>query len=103
MRTLFIDFDLYAEDDPDFKLELIALMIDNLNELHAAYGVSINQKEPMIFRKAYHKVKTTIAMLEDPELNAVVEELKNPDVDPSIVSRFGNIITELIESLSGVK
>ncbi|MBA4055989.1 MAG: hypothetical protein C0490_14840 [Marivirga sp.] len=102
-RTLFIDFEMYADNDPEFKQELIALMIDNLNELHKAYGTSVKQKDPEIFRKACHKVKTTLVMLEDPEIDAVVEDLKKPDVDPGNISRFENIIAELVESLLGEK
>ncbi len=102
-RALLIDFELYADNDPDFKRELITLMIDNLREVLAAYKASVKQSEPDIFSKACHKMKTTLVMLEDPELTAVVEDLKRPDAEPGNVSRFGKIIAELIESLSEAK
>ena len=41
-RALFIDFDLYAENDPDFKQELIELMIENLHELRQAHCRSVD-------------------------------------------------------------
>lgn len=102
-RELFVDFELYADNDPDFKRELVTLMIDNLTELHGAYKVSATQSDPVLFSKAVHKMKTTLVMLEDPELNTVIEDLKRPDAEPGNISRFGNIIAELIESLSEVK
>jgi hypothetical protein len=102
-RTLLVDFELYADNDPEFKQELIALMIDNLTELHSAFKDSVKQNDPDIFRKSCHKMKTTLVMLEDPELDAIVIDLKQPDVEPGSISRFGNVIAELIESLSEVK
>lgn len=102
-RTLLVDFELYADNDPEFKQELIILMIDNLTELHSALKMSAKANEPDIFRKSCHKMKTTMVMLADSELNAVVEDLKRPDAEPGNISRFGNIVAELIESLSDVK
>lgn len=99
-RTLFIDFDLYAEDDAAFKQELIELMIENLRELQQSYGLSVDGNDPEIFLKACHKVKTTLSMLADGELDAIVEELKSPGASPSKVALFEKLCAEIITSLS---
>ena len=99
-RTLFIDFKLYADNDEAFKQELIELMIENLRELQQAYGLSVDRNDPEIFLKACHKVKTTLSMLADSELDAVVEELKSPGVSPSRVALFDKLTAEIIISLS---
>lgn len=98
-RILFIDFDLYAENDPDFKQELIELMIDNLQELQQAYDLSAEQHEPVFFLKACHKVKTTLSMLADVEFNVAVEDLKNPGVSAERISLFKKLSGEIIISL----
>lgn len=102
-RPLFIDFELYADNDPEFKQELITGMIDNLNELLEALRASIKQNDRTIFSKSYHKMKTTLVMLEDPEFDAVIEDLRKPEVDPMHIPRFQNIVAEIISSLLGVK
>ena len=102
-RPLFIDFELYADNDPEFKLELIESMVDNLHELQKAYSYSVENKDPQFFSKTYHKVKTTIVMLEDDEFNKLIEELKNPAVDADKVSLFNKLIVEIIRSLSAEK
>jgi len=102
-RKLFIDFDLYADNDPDFKQELIELMIDNLQELQQAYRLSAEQHDPQIFLKACHKVKTTLCMLEDIELQAVVEDLKHPGMTQDKVFLFNKLSAEIIASLLAEK
>ena len=102
-RTLFIDFDLYADNDPDFKLELIQLMIENLEELQQAFILSVRQNDLQIFIKACHKVKTTLCMLADGELDAIVEDLKVPGINPEKVSLFNKLNVEIINSLSAEK
>ena len=102
-RALFIDFNLYAENDPDFKEELIELMIENLRELQQAYARSVEQLDPELFRKACHKVNTTLTMLEDRDLNAAVEDLKNPEVDKSRVHVFNKLTDAIITGLSAEK
>ena len=70
-RELYVDFALYADNDPEFKAELIDGMIENLEELEQAYFQSLTQQDPTYLKKACHKVQTTLSMLDDKELNAV--------------------------------
>lgn len=102
-RALFIDFDLYADNDPDFKNELIQLMVDNLHELQQAYHDSVEQHNTEGFKKICHKVKTTLCMLADREFYAVVEELKNSGVDQDRVSFFNQLISEITAGLLNEK
>src|SRR5688572_27083072 len=74
-RPLHVDFDKYTDGDSDFKRELVVLMIDNISELlQSAKSVEtdINQ-----FLKVIHKIKPTIEMLEDPELNDTITSIKS--------------------------
>jgi hypothetical protein len=98
-RPLVVDFDLYADNDPDFKQELIELMVDNLEELLEAYKTSVEQKDPPFFSKACHKVKTTLVMLEDKELDALVEDLKTMEADETRAFLLKKICEEIIASL----
>ena len=102
-RTLFVDFELYADNDPDFKRELIDHMVDNLQELLQAYRTSIDQNDTTPFQKVCHKVKTTLVILEDDELNALVEDLKNMSVEGARISLLNKICAEIIASLLSEK
>jgi hypothetical protein len=102
-RALFIDFELYAENDPVFKEELIDMIIENLHELQQAYNYSVERHDPEVFRKACHKVKTTISMLADQEFDTVVEDLKSSKVDQSRVSFFNKLSAGIIASLLNEK
>jgi hypothetical protein len=98
-RALFIDFNLYADNDPAFKQELIGLMVDNLQELQQALHISVEQKDPEFFLKACHKATTTLIMLEDKELNALVEDLKIKEADEARISLLNKLSAEIISSL----
>jgi hypothetical protein len=98
-RALFIDFDLYAENDPVFKEELIDLIIENLRELQQTYNYSVERQDPGLFRRVCHKVSTTLSMLADQELDTVIEDLKNSNVDQARVSFFNKLSTGIIASL----
>lgn len=99
-RILSIDFSDYAGDDTAFKQELIGLMIENLQELQNVYRRSFKQKDSSLFLKVCHKVKTTVLMLEDKELIALVEELKNGEPDLERVSLLSALCGEIIDCLS---
>lgn len=81
MRPLFIDFDLYTDGDPVFKLEFIQLMIDNLHELQEGIRESLRTNNGQPFSLKYHKVASTIEMLNDAmlieDLNALRDHFKD--------------------------
>ena len=75
-RRLSIDFDLYTDGDADFKSELIISMIDNLEELTQSLENAVELGAPDFFNKVCHKIKPTIAMLEDNELTQLIDIAK---------------------------
>lgn len=102
-RALSIDFAQFSDNDPAFKARLIDLMIENLAELEEGYYQTVNSKDPTFLLKAYHKVKTTLTMLDDKELDAVVEDLKDPGIGPAAISRYKRISAEITSSLLAEK
>jgi hypothetical protein len=99
-RPLFVDFDKYTDGDNDFKKELALLMIDNIYELIGS--LESTQKDLQVFLKTIHKIKPTIEMLDDAELN---ENIKNVEAEPGqqmMLSSLRNICTDIIHSLQKV-
>ena len=99
-RPLFIDFDLYTDGDADFKKELITLMIENLRELQKVK----QQNDHSLFLKACHKVKSTLNILNDNALNAVVNDLseaavKNEQGKQEHVAQLHALCEEIVRSL----
>ncbi|MBA4058075.1 MAG: hypothetical protein C0490_25380 [Marivirga sp.] len=66
---------MYTEGDPDFKLVLMELIIENLQELQQCLSEAIEQNDPTVFSRACHKAKTTLVMLNIDELSNTAEEL----------------------------
>ena len=101
-RPLFIDFELYSEGDKDFKRELIASMINDLEELQQASRRSCLQSDPAAFHTAIHKVKATVTMLNDADLISAVENLRNAlpaSVQSKELTSFQNVCSEVMASL----
>lgn len=77
IRPLFIDFDAHTDGDADFKKELIRLMIGDIWEL---YHAQHNGREA--FLKISHKIKATLEILNDKDLNNVIEQLPDALTQP---------------------
>lgn len=77
MRPLFIDFELYTDGDDAFKLEFTQLMIDNLRELEESIQQSLRSNNGGLFSLKYHKVASTIEMLNDVELTESLDALRD--------------------------
>src|SRR5258706_4939015 len=75
-RPLAIDFDKYTDGNPNYKYELILLLIGNILELIQSLHIAIDQNNQEIFKNVYQRVKPTLSMLNDEELMNVMEELK---------------------------
>ncbi len=101
-RPILVDFELYTDGDPEFKKELITLMIDNLSELKLAGRQSLEVQNTEVFSKACHKIKITLVMLADQELQAATEALTNQGMNPDKISDLNKIIEELIAGLLDV-
>jgi PAS domain S-box-containing protein len=74
-RTL--DLDLYTEGDPEFKRELAGMLLKNIEELGTSLKEAIHERDPAIFSRACHKIKTTVSMLGDMEFSAVIDRIKD--------------------------
>lgn len=75
-RPLAIDFNLYTNGDPDFKQELISHLIENVKEVKLALP-DFDQTASINFIKVHHKVKATVAMLNDTEFTEMLEEIRS--------------------------
>jgi hypothetical protein len=82
LRPLNIKFDVYSDgDDNEFKSELLSLMKGSVLELQSAAVTSFNLRNADIFRKAAHKAKSTLVLLDDTEFFSAVEEFKEQVVE----------------------
>jgi len=90
----FGQLDLYADGDPDFRQVLINLMINNLAELRRSITMEL-----AVFRKACHKMKTTLAMLGSRELSDIVEELNHRIEGQDRIDTFDKLCGDSIKSL----
>ena len=75
-RPLKIKFDLYADSEPDFKSELVELMISNVTELQYACYKAFYTGEAKLFQTISHKIKSTLILLDDREFVYVIDDLK---------------------------
>ncbi|MBI1769741.1 MAG: response regulator [Bacteroidetes bacterium] len=104
-RPLFINFNLYTDGDPDFKKELITLLIDNVRELQQTLRSQAHNVSK-IFHEVLHKVTSTVGMLCDKEFSETLEEIKmmcdsgqTGEVFHIKVNRFNNLCDQVVESL----
>jgi CheY-like chemotaxis protein len=104
-RPLFINFNLYTDGDPDFKKELISLLVGNISELQHSL-LSIAQTTSKIFLGVLHKVDSTVGMLCDQEFSQTLEEIKTMCImgqegEPfhRKLNHFSGLCNQVIESL----
>jgi len=102
-RPLNIDFNLHIAGDLKFKSEFIRLLIANMNELHQAWRTAIETNEETLFKRASHKVKPTLLILNDPELSSVVDALNVTMSDIKTNLQFNKICIAVIQSLEAEK
>jgi hypothetical protein len=102
-KVISIDFNQFSENDPAFKVLMIDLMIENLEELENAYYQSLNSGDASLLFRAYHKVKTTLVILADGELDVVVEDLRDPMLGPAAIFEYKRIRAEITSSLLAEK
>lgn len=100
------DLKTYIENDPVFACEIVSSFIKNLIEFHASLGLTLKQKNPLIFFSAHHKVKTTLGCIDSDELRQQADIiylcLKEDGIlgiDLLTVNAFGNLCTILIHDL----
>ncbi len=105
-RPLHIRFASYgADDDPEFKYELVVLMSGSLRELRAAAALSLSNGGGDLFKRAAHKAKSTLTLIDDSEFTAAVEAFSTSvsstekDGQDSAYEQFNTISESIIESL----
>jgi hypothetical protein len=102
LRPLNIKFEIYSEnEDNKFKCELVSLMRGSVQELQLAAENAFKQRNPEIFKKAAHKAKSTLILLDDHEFFQVVEAFKENLIDFESRSNDAiNKLNELCDSIS---
>lgn len=76
-KKLSVDFDQYTDGDAAFKKELIFLMIENLKEIQDSVLEAMQNNSIDLFEKTSHKIKPTLAILEDRELMESLEAVRS--------------------------
>jgi hypothetical protein len=102
-RPLNIDFNLHIDGDLKFRSEFIKLLLANMNELHQAWRTAIETNEETLFKRASHKIKPTLLILNDQELSSLVDALNISMADIKINLQFNKICIALIQSLEAEK
>jgi CheY-like chemotaxis protein len=106
-RPLHIDFALHTGDDPVFKVELLQLLIDNLNELRRSIDLTLNSGDILSFKSTSHKVNSMFGVLNDKEIDDSFLRLKQlmaaADLGASAlrpnVATFERIANDVIRSM----
>jgi hypothetical protein len=98
-RQLFIDFELYAENDPDFKKELIELMLKDVLELQQTLKLAVELNDVSMYRNSCHKMNSTLTILDDQELLSVIGEIKKDIQNSELTGFFNKICSEIVNSL----
>jgi hypothetical protein len=78
LRPVQINFELYIDSrDAKFKLELVQLMISNVEELKETSRHAWTNRDIAFYNSSTHKTKSTATLLDDPEFNNAIEEVRN--------------------------
>lgn len=100
-RPLQIKFDIYSDsEDQEFKTELVLLMRGSILELQTAAISTFNVRDADIFRKAAHKAKSTLILLDDADLTRAVDLFKD-QVSQGVFSTGSlSVLTDLCDSIA---
>jgi CheY-like chemotaxis protein len=77
LRPLHIDFDAHTGGDPAFKLELLHLLIENIEELRRSFDLPLTSEDAHGFIKISHKVNSAFIILNDQELLGNFQQLRD--------------------------
>ena len=105
VRPLHINFDIYQDsDDLEFRVELIGLMAGSLKDMLASASKSFENGRSDVFRKAVHKSKSTLVLLNDNDLNLAVERFtKQFEINAGALEkdfyRLRDVCGEVVDSL----
>ncbi len=109
-RPLNINFDAYSDgEDEEFKRELLKLMKGSVLELQVAAGESYSVRNAEIFKRAAHKAKSTLILINDQELIASVDDFKQHlievtdglmnELNPAKKDKLNELCDCIVESL----
>jgi hypothetical protein len=110
LRALNIKFDMYSDgEDNEFKSELLTLMKGSILELQVAAAKAFNMRNADIFKKAAHKAKSTLILLDDREFFDTVETFKHDldgfdsqpkdDLNSRKIDKLNELCDSIVESL----
>ena len=81
-EILMANLDKCTDGDTEFRRELAQLLANNITEMMASIEKSVKVKDANVMMRSVHKTKTTLAILNDREMNeeiVIVEtKLKEP-------------------------
>jgi len=98
------NLDLYAQGNDEIKRELAGLFVSNLKELKDALHISVKQHNEAAYFTALHKAKTTLAIVNDTELNKIALEIqrsikRNEPVRKDDQNEFDRVVDKLVKGL----
>lgn len=106
LRPIQINFELYIDsDDAEFKLELVQLMISNIGELRDVSRRAWDNHDLAAFNSSTHKTKSTVILLDDPEFNGVIEDVRSQlmadqaNRNANVMVSFHELCNSIITSL----
>jgi len=99
-RPLHVNFELYTDNDSEFKKELIELMINDLKELQLALNIATTSHNLEIYRSTCHKIVGTLSMLNDEEFSDIIEALKIQESGEDKIMLFNKVSGDIINSLT---
>lgn len=106
LRPIQINFELYVDsDDAEFKLELVQLMISNIGELKEISQRAWDNHDLNVFNSCTHKTKSTVILLDDPEFNGIIEDVRRQltveqsSRHPEVMVTFHELCNSIITSL----
>jgi len=104
VRPLHINFSIYQDsDDLEFRVELISLMASSLKDMLTAAVESAKAERIDVFKRAVHKSKSTLVLVNDYELDLAVERFherfQNVAERETNYKRLKDICLAVIDSL----
>jgi len=99
VKHSFPRIDLYTFGDAAFRPVLIQSMIDNLSELKQSLSASRERLDLEIFRKACHKVQTTLSILDIQKLSNLAQDLQDGIGREDKFSTFDSLCTDIMNGL----
>jgi CheY-like chemotaxis protein len=106
LRPLTIKFDAYNDGEVIFKLNILDLMISNIRDLQQALSNALFKKDIKAYKKAAHKVRSTLIILDDREFSQLIDTLTdlferedNLQSSHHVINKFTQLSESIIRSL----